>query len=62
MPTEDKKEDTTNEQEQAKSVDAGRRDAMLKMAAYTAPALLMTLTSEKAMAVSVYTPPPKPPS
>jgi hypothetical protein len=30
-----------------------RRKAMLKMAAYTAPVLLMTLTSEKAVAVSI---------
>jgi hypothetical protein len=34
------------------AVDSSRREAMLKMAAYTAPVLLMTLTSEKAMAVS----------
>jgi hypothetical protein len=31
---------------------ASRRQAMMKMAAYTAPVLLMVLTSEKAMAVS----------
>jgi hypothetical protein len=33
--------------------DASRRQAMLKMAAYTAPAMLAVLTCEKAMAASI---------
>ena len=51
-------EDKTKEPERDEALDTSRRDAMLKMAAYTAPVLLMALTSEKAMAVSTQAPPP----
>jgi hypothetical protein len=40
-------------------LDASRRQAILKMAAYTAPVMLAMLTSEKAMAVSPGAPGPE---
>jgi hypothetical protein len=54
-------EPNTPDQTPDASRDASRREAILKMAAYTAPAMLAMLTSEKAMAVSptTWTPPPK---
>jgi hypothetical protein len=36
--------------------DASRRQAIMKMAAYTAPIMLAMLTSEKAPAASTWTP------
>ena len=58
---EQKKDGPIKDQAQAAdaSLDASRREAILKMAAYTAPVMLAMLTSEKAMAVSPGAPGPE---
>jgi hypothetical protein len=46
-------EPTTQTSDAPATSDASRRQAILKMAAYTAPVMLAVLTSEKAMAISL---------
>jgi hypothetical protein len=51
-------DDRVEKKPNARDEDTSRREAILRMAAYTAPAMLAVLTSEKAMAVSpIWTPP-----
>jgi hypothetical protein len=61
METENDKPVKDQPQAASAGLDASRRHAMLKMAAYTAPVMLAMLTSEKAMAVSPVTWTWKPP-
>ncbi len=53
MRTDDERSPVDQSADQVRNdIDQGRRDAMVRLAKYTAPAMLALLVSDKAMAAS----------